>query len=98
MEEATGCALNLLPDVKYQESSLDAESGDIILIYTDGLPEAINSKDEPFGLERMTRLISSHKDRNASGISVEIGNALTAHEGDGQTRDDVLMIVLKFRS
>jgi len=98
MEEATGCALNLLPEVEYQESYLDAGSGDIILIYTDGLPEAINSEGEPFGLERMTGLISTHKDKHAPGIAGEIGRALSDHEETGQTWDDVLMIAIKFTS
>jgi len=96
LEEATGCALNVLPEVHYQERHLDVSAGDILFLYTDGLTEATDLNQQMFGIDRLTELIRMYHNNPAQIIVEKIYEALVAHEGDGESSDDVLMIALRF--
>ena len=94
--EATGCALNLLPEVEYREISLNAASDDILLLYTDGLTEATNTAQEMLGLDRVGRLVRENASSDAGSLIGNLRDALIVHEGKAPPADDVLMIAVKF--
>ncbi len=96
LEEATGCALNLLPEVQFQERHLDISAGDILFLYTDGLTEAVDTAQQMFGIDRVAGLIKTHHNNPAQIIVEKINKALVAHEGEGEGSDDILMLALRF--
>ncbi len=96
LEEATGCAINLLPEVEYQEISLNAASDDILLLYTDGLTEATNSSQEMLGLDTVGRLVRENASSDAGSLITKLRDALIMHEDKTPPADDVLMIAIKF--
>jgi sigma-B regulation protein RsbU (phosphoserine phosphatase) len=51
---ASGPPLGLLAHATYKCQATDLAPGDLLLIYTDGITEAVNPEDEEFGLERLT--------------------------------------------
>lgn len=52
---AGGIVIGVDCDARYAREAIDLKSGDLVLAYTDGLPEALNFRDEPFGIERIER-------------------------------------------
>jgi len=48
-----GGVIGIDPNMPYEHEVVQLESGDLLLLYTDGLPEAMNFRDEPFGRERL---------------------------------------------
>jgi sigma-B regulation protein RsbU (phosphoserine phosphatase) len=55
--ESTGVPIGILPNATWREETLTLAHGELIAVYTDGLTEAGNDKDEEFGLERLTECV-----------------------------------------
>ena len=46
--------------MSYEEATLDLNPGDVLIAFTDGVPEALNPQDEEFGEERVRELLSRY--------------------------------------
>ncbi len=93
-----GRALGLLPserNEKFYSNSVQLKPGDIIIFYTDGIVEAINSKKEQFGLERLKDIVSEKRFSEAKQIAKEIHRQVNIFSGDTEQFDDFTLMVLK---
>jgi len=90
-----GMALGVLPEAHYDERPIHVRPGDIIVLYTDGVSEAMSPTKEEFGAERIERCIGRLADRSAGEIlEGVVGEVLewTGRDGPG---DDLTLIVVK---
>ncbi|MFH0991169.1 MAG: PP2C family protein-serine/threonine phosphatase [bacterium] len=90
-----GIAMGLKPGVSYEEQQLDLKSGDVLILYSDGLTEAQNEQEEFFGEQRLSDFLS----RRAGLPTEEFGERLV-HEvdeflGDARANDDLSLAVIK---
>ena len=58
----SGFVLAGFPGYRYQDFDVQLQPGDTIFTYTDGIPEAINDKNEEFGLDRLQKVLNDSKD------------------------------------
>jgi len=87
--------LGFLPAVTYQEAAFTFNPGDLLLIYSDGITEAMNPDHEQFGEERLTALLTAHTDAPATQIIEQILKATAQHTGAEPQTDDMTMVILK---
>ncbi len=59
--ETTGTPIGLLPDSSFTAVDRDLGGGDTLVIYTDGITEAVNPQDEEYGLDRLSALCRDHR-------------------------------------
>ncbi len=78
-----------------EELSITPESGDIVLLYSDGLTEAMNSQSEEFGLQRLRGLLVRHSHDTATQIADEIIKEVNKFRGYAEIHDDITFILLK---
>lgn len=71
------------------------ESGDLILMYTDGLTEALNTQGEEFGTERLRPLIAGCAGLSASALIEQIKHTHQEFTGPVIPFDDVTLMVIK---
>jgi sigma-B regulation protein RsbU (phosphoserine phosphatase) len=90
-----GIALGVLPNAHIEKNSLTFRRGDVLLLYTDGVTEAINEDYDEFGLERLKMTVENVKQRSAAAIRAAITEALINHAGDTAQFDDITLVVLK---
>ncbi|MBI5303463.1 MAG: SpoIIE family protein phosphatase [Chloroflexi bacterium] len=90
-----GIALGVFPDITLEEYENHLESGDILLMYTDGVTDAINANEEEFGAERLADLVVTNAQLNSDELIEEIKRAVTEFAGEGVHFDDLTMVVLK---
>ena len=90
-----GLAMGVLPNITYDEHAIDFAPGDVLLMYTDGLTDAINPGEEEFGMERLIDVFVNAARQNSSEIIDALKRAVYDFAGDGIHYDDVTMIVLK---
>src|SRR5713101_8377233 len=92
-----GVPLGLLPETKYDESTVELQPGDVVLFASDGILESVNAGQEEFGLERLTVLLSGlSQEHSASVIAEQILQATDAHSGAGiPPHDDRTLLVLR---
>lgn len=71
--------------------------GDVVVLYTDGIPEAENEHGEQYGLERLHRIIKSQHHCNAHEIQRALLNDLRDFIGTQRVFDDITLLVIKQR-
>lgn len=95
--ETPGTWLGVVPDVGpgMPDSQLQLQPGDLMLLYSDGVTEAMNAAREQYGLRRLGAALATVRERPVSQICehlmAEVG-AWTAKQ-----RDDVTVLVLRYR-
>ena len=90
-----GLTLGILPDRDYEERPIYIDSGDILILYTDGITEAANAKDELFGTERLIALVKEHKDLPARQMRQRIMEAVLSYRSDDSLHDDLTLMLIK---
>jgi serine phosphatase RsbU (regulator of sigma subunit) len=93
--DATGLIIGILPDQVYEEKSILLKEGSVVVIYTDGLDEAMNKESEQFGLEKIIETIKEHRDKSAKEISESLSNKVLEFCSGTPMHDDVTLIVAK---
>jgi phosphoserine phosphatase RsbU/P len=93
--EATGIAVGIMDDADYSKAVANLNSGDVIVLYTDGVTEAINEKEEMFEVERLLATIKSSSARPANEIMQGIIDAVFAFSGQTPQYDDITLMVVK---
>ena len=91
-----GVALGVMSGLDYNVTSVDLAPGDTVFLYTDGIPEAINTDDEEFGMERLCAVLTAARDRNAHDLTDCMLTELQAFVGDADQFDDITCLTLRF--
>jgi sigma-B regulation protein RsbU (phosphoserine phosphatase) len=95
--ESTGLPLGLLEDAEYDEVTIHAKPGDVFVLFSDGIVDALNSKDEQFGRKRIEEVVAKSCDRSADEIVKAIFGAVKAHSNGVAVFDDETVVVLKVK-
>ncbi len=90
-----GIALGVAESVTLEEHTLQLCPGDVLLLYTDGLIDALNPQGDRFGLERLMQALSRHHALSAEGIAQALRSEVDAFVADEPLFDDETFIVIK---
>ena len=93
--ELAGIPVGLFPDSQYQEMDITLESGDVLVFYTDGITEAMNSDSDLFGDARLARLLAEHGHLDAADLRERILREIESFVGTADQHDDMTMILIK---
>jgi sigma-B regulation protein RsbU (phosphoserine phosphatase) len=91
---AAGAVLGQFPDWVYEQSDLQLQPGDTLMMFTDGLVEACDQDNEPFGEERLIEIAREHRGSGAEALKGRLMQAASEHCA-GHFQDDASMIVLR---
>jgi sigma-B regulation protein RsbU (phosphoserine phosphatase) len=92
-----GAVVGMFPEMIYEEATVELCSGDVLLAFTDGVPEAHNSEDEEFGEERLQELLRQTAHLPANEISARLSDEMKDWIRDAEQYDDLTFIVMKVR-
>jgi serine phosphatase RsbU (regulator of sigma subunit) len=90
-----GLPLGVMEDAVYQESQKQINPGQIILIGTDGIKEAVNTHGEMFGNERLLNVIRDDADQSAREILDKVFESLNDFRRPLEPDDDETLVVIK---
>ncbi|MAL19276.1 MAG: hypothetical protein CL670_03810 [Balneola sp.] len=93
--EATGMLLGVLGEAEYESEKLSLLPNDTVVIYTDGITEAMNKDYEQFGLERTINVVEKNYSESASFILKEIYDQVKLHSDGFKQSDDITIMVIK---
>jgi serine phosphatase RsbU (regulator of sigma subunit) len=94
---STATVLGLFAEWPCSTAELQLRPGDLFAIYTDGITEARNDRDEEFGEERLLEVMTRARDLSPTHIVTAVFEEVRRFSGD-QQRDDVTLIVARCRS
>ena len=89
-----GVALGIAPDVEFSSNTVQLEPGDAVVLYTDGVTEAMNSKGEQFGVKRMHDVFTMNPPKGSEQAAQAIFEAVRNFVGEAQQFDDITCLVL----
>ena len=94
-----GMPLGVLHEADYEEAEVGLGNSPIILIYTDGITEAVNPRNEQFGNEALVEwLLSKGAERwGAAALKTDLLATVSAFQGEADPRDDMAFIVVAER-
>ncbi len=93
-----GPVLGVLPDARYEQARLEVCPGELLVMYSDGLVEATNSRGEEYGEARLRNLLATATEKSADDIRRAILTSLAAFSGAAGLRDDLTIVVAQFTS
>jgi hypothetical protein len=88
-------ALGMLPEATFFEQSVELADGDTLIVFSDGLTEATNDRDEFFGDERLQAHLPVLPRTSAKDIGTSLVAAVDEFVGDARPHDDLSLIVLR---
>jgi serine phosphatase RsbU (regulator of sigma subunit) len=92
-----GTVVGMFPEMGYEEATVELRPGDVLLAFTDGVPEAHNPESEEFGEERLQQLLRQTAHLPADEISARISVEMKNWIRDAEQYDDLTFIVMKVR-
>jgi sigma-B regulation protein RsbU (phosphoserine phosphatase) len=98
---AGGLLLGMLADQKYKQETVNLGPGDVVVLYTDGITEAVGPAadeddfDAMFGEKALEEVVKRSRHLPATGIKEAILDAVSRHtEGVAQS-DDITLVVIR---
>ena len=90
-----GVPLGLLPERDYEETVLTLETGDVVVMCSDGIEESLDGEGEELGKEELREQLLALMEGSAREIADGLLTAADRHAGGGEPSDDRTVLVLK---
>jgi sigma-B regulation protein RsbU (phosphoserine phosphatase) len=92
---AGGLPLGIKPEAEYREGRTQLQPNDVLVIYSDGVSEAVSPQGEEFGTDRLYQAVARNLDASAAGIRDRIEAALTKWAQGTPAADDITLVIVK---
>jgi len=92
---ANGVMLGLLENIVLEEASIPMGSGDMLVLYTDGITDAISTTGELFGAARLREAVCASGGPEAQDLCDFIFESVAGFQGDAPQYDDMAVLVAK---
>ena len=90
-----GVALGIAPDREFTSHTVQLEPGDAVVLYTDGVTEAVNASGEQFGIERIHQVFTAGLPEDSEQAAHAMFKAVSGFTGDTPQFDDITCLVLR---
>lgn len=88
-------ALGMMPDSTYAEQEFDLEVGDMFVVYSDGITEAMDARDDFYGDERLRVALQPCRGQTAAQAGGVVLASVDAFVGSAKVHDDMSLVILK---
>ena len=90
-----GTVLGFMEDYQFEEDSIKLNAGDSVIIYSDGITEALNKKDKEFGEDRLLAILTENIKSTADTLIEKVFEAVKSFVKEGPQSDDITIVVIK---
>ena len=90
-----GLALGVIPDITIQDVEITLNPGDLLILYTDGVTEAMGAEMEEFGEERLKAAVPRNPNLHPREVVNSIIAAIDAYTGENPRWDDLTLFVIR---
>jgi sigma-B regulation protein RsbU (phosphoserine phosphatase) len=97
MLRPTGAAIGLVEEAEFAEKTIELQKEDLLVLYTDGITEAVDLQNQEFGRERLTVLSRQIDTLSVKEIVQEIREALEEFSEGKPLADDTTLVVCKVK-
>ena len=90
-----GVALGVAPDINFPSQTIQLDPGDTIVLYTDGVTEAMNGDGDQFGVDRIQEVFETNPPTDSEQATHALFEAVREFVGDTPQSDDITCLVLR---
>ena len=90
-----GVALGVAPGIGYRHNEVHLEPGDTVVLFTDGVTEAMNAENEQFGIERLREVFAGNPPTDSEQANRAVFEAVRDFAGDNPQSDDITCLTLR---
>jgi sigma-B regulation protein RsbU (phosphoserine phosphatase) len=90
-----GMVIGLFDTARYQRGHIKLQRGDVLVLCTDGITEAMDTFHEEYGMERVVRTVQSVAEKSATDIVGAVSADVVRFSRHGTHLDDKVMIAIK---
>jgi len=91
-----GILLGINPKANYQLTSIQMKPGDMMIVYTDGITEAMNAVKDEFGESRLLEKINTLNRLSVNGVMTEVLSAVSTFTAGEEQSDDLTLLALTY--
>jgi phosphoserine phosphatase RsbU/P len=91
----TGLPVALVGVGAWKSRTLTLAAGDLLVLYTDGIPEAWNAAEDEYGEERLQAVLAGAAGRSATAVRDAVLDDLRAFVGEAPASDDVTLVLVR---
>jgi sigma-B regulation protein RsbU (phosphoserine phosphatase) len=91
----TGMALGVMVDASFKQRTVRFDPRDLVLLYTDGITDALDRRERGFGVRRLQEVLVRRRDAPVADLVATIEQELLTHVGDLSPFDDVTMVATR---
>jgi len=93
--DSGGLPLGIMGGASYDAGEIHLEKGEVLVVYSDGVTEAVNPKDDEYGMERLSEVIRLNLGATASGLRDKVESSLSAFTETAPANDDITLVIVK---
>ncbi len=93
--EGGGPVLGLLPAAQYRCGETKVEAGDLLIVFSDGIAEAMNAQEEEFGDTRIGEIARQHRDQHPRMICDAVVSGIADFLGALKPHDDQTLLIVR---
>lgn len=98
LQKGEGQALGVLDSVILDEQTIDLSDNSIMVLYTDGLSDAIDRQNQRFGIQRLLRTICNMPGHSVSNVCDGVINSVMNHQKQLPQFDDITIVAVRART
>ncbi|MBO6207791.1 MAG: SpoIIE family protein phosphatase [Lachnospiraceae bacterium] len=87
--------IGTMPDLSFEQRRFWMEPGDLLFVYTDGVPEAMNANEELYGTDRLIGVLNQNKDAGPEELLPAVKDDIDAYVGAAPQFDDLTMLAFR---
>lgn len=91
----SGLVLGVLDEFPYRSGAVRLDPGDLLVVYSDGVTDAVNGAEEPFEIAGLVAAMRAARDRPAAETVTALVDAVQAHAGMTPQADDITLVVVR---
>jgi sigma-B regulation protein RsbU (phosphoserine phosphatase) len=91
----TGMALGVVDENIYKQFTLKFNTGDFLVLYTDGVTDALDIHGNEFGLERLEQVVLAQRAASAAEMVAELEKSIQEFVGNAAIFDDITIVIVK---
>lgn len=95
--EAGGLILGMLKNMPYEQETIALHAGDLLILFTDGVSEAMNENDEEFEEFRIEETVRKHIDKPVEQLMYCLEEDVKKFSGTAPQSDDITMLTMRFK-
>ncbi|MDQ7831608.1 MAG: SpoIIE family protein phosphatase [Desulfovibrionaceae bacterium] len=97
LEVPRGLFLGVMEDSAYRTGRITMRPGEALVVYTDGVTEAMNEAEELYSSERLLALLRTATDKSAVALTGTVMESVITYEGDAPQADDITVLALTYK-